>query len=406
MKRILLDSERQDMKKRMWFVRVIALVIAMMLAGAGSGFALYWIGTGGNALWSNGNNWSLYSGGGAAETSPGAGDVAIFDLGSGAFRNITVDAEIAAPGVTIQITNVTGGISITVDALLTLAADTSVDLTTAANSLAFYFGAGSIALAGNATFDVASGTEVSSSETINNAGGNLTFKGDGNFNFSGVISGSNQVIKEGSGTLKLTGNNAFTGIVTLSAGTLLINGTHTNAATGDITVASGATLGGTGTIKSHVIVNGTVKPGDPSVASGVGTLTTSTAGGEGNVTFNPGSYLTVDNNNTSYDVLAVGGTLSLQTDNTAFITLETGESYSTSNKVVTAVTYDIAKKFKTTSLPVNWSITQTADSGVWLTYTNLIIPTLNEWGIIIMLLLLTGTGILVMRKRQYTGGVA
>ena len=64
----------------------------------------------------------------------------------------------------------------------------------------------------------------------------------------------------GTGSLALAGNMAYTGTTTVSAGTLLIDGTL--AASGSsVNVAAGATLGGSGTIVRDVYVSGTHSPG-------------------------------------------------------------------------------------------------------------------------------------------------
>ncbi|MEI6607850.1 MAG: autotransporter-associated beta strand repeat-containing protein, partial [Verrucomicrobiota bacterium] len=66
---------------------------------------------------------------------------------------------------------------------------------------------------------------------------------------SGVIrtsTGTGNVTKTGNGTLKLSNTNTYNGTTAVNAGTLLVNGT--NSGTGLITVASGATLGGSGSI--------------------------------------------------------------------------------------------------------------------------------------------------------------
>lgn len=61
--------------------------------------------------------------------------------------------------------------------------------------------------------------------------------------FAGIISGSGQVVKRGSGTLTLSGVNTFTGNTLVEAGNLLLgNGSSTGTAAGGITVQSGATL--------------------------------------------------------------------------------------------------------------------------------------------------------------------
>src|SRR4029079_544828 len=67
------------------------------------------------------------------------------------------------------------------------------------------------------------------------------------------------VAKDGTGKWILTGNNSYSGTTNVNAGPLLINGTQTG--TGLTTVASGATLGGTGTLGGALTNNGTVSPG-------------------------------------------------------------------------------------------------------------------------------------------------
>jgi autotransporter-associated beta strand protein len=68
-----------------------------------------------------------------------------------------------------------------------------------------------------------------------------------------VISGSGLgFTKAGDGTMIINSNSTYTGLTTVSAGTLLVNGTHAGA----FTVASGATLGGTGTINGNMTLGG------------------------------------------------------------------------------------------------------------------------------------------------------
>lgn len=108
--------------------------------------------------------------------------------------------------------------------------------------------------------------------------------------FSGLIqdvgaTAGGSVTKQGSGMLTLGGDNSYTGITTVNAGTLAITGTTSGQ--GNYSVAGPGTLSGTGTIglaPSKVItVNGTVAPGvsAPGVltATGAPALTFASASG-------------------------------------------------------------------------------------------------------------------------------
>ncbi|MFA9476679.1 PEP-CTERM sorting domain-containing protein [Phycisphaerales bacterium AB-hyl4] len=65
--------------------------------------------------------------------------------------------------------------------------------------------------------------------------------------------GQLSLVMSGQGTQTLTGTSSYTGTTTISAGTLVIDGDH-SAATGDVTVQAGGTLGGSGTIGGAVTV--------------------------------------------------------------------------------------------------------------------------------------------------------
>jgi fibronectin-binding autotransporter adhesin len=69
------------------------------------------------------------------------------------------------------------------------------------------------------------------------------------------------VTKTGTSDWTLNGNNTYTGTTTVSAGSLFINGNST-AATGAITVASVATLGGIGIVGGNTSLSGTLIPGN------------------------------------------------------------------------------------------------------------------------------------------------
>ena len=111
-----------------------------------------------------------------------------------------------------------------------------------------------------------------------NGGGNVTYTIGGagaDTEFDGVIKdgavGTVALVKTGSGKLTLTSANPYSGGTTVSNGTLLVNNTvGSGTGTGAVAVVSGATLGGTGTIRGPVTIasGGILSPGN-----GVGTLT-------------------------------------------------------------------------------------------------------------------------------------
>jgi len=94
--------------------------------------------------------------------------------------------------------------------------------------------------------------------------------------FAGVIKdglGALGVTKTGVGTLILSGDNRYSGTTLVNEGTLLIQGDQ-SAATGAITVATGATLGGSGVIGGATVVHGTLAPGNsPGLLTFAGDLT-------------------------------------------------------------------------------------------------------------------------------------
>ena len=228
----------------------------------------------------------------------------------------------------------------------------------------------------------------------------------GTLTISGVISGTQAVTKLGPNVLTLTGANSYDGLTTVSAGMLLVNAVMADANDGGLTVASGATLAGTGTIKSDVTVQdgGIVAPGD----GGVGTLTTAAGtASNGDVTFQGASVLLVDLVNAAKDLFAVGGNLVLPVG-TALVQLEAGYAWQGASdpyQVVTiAGTYNPAggAVFQNTSLPnANWSVISNADTDIQLHFAIPAgVPTLGEWGLIIFALLLAGYTVMRMKSQR------
>ncbi|WP_448091823.1 autotransporter outer membrane beta-barrel domain-containing protein [Pseudomonas lini] len=92
--------------------------------------------------------------------------------------------------------------------------------------------------------------------------GTLTFNRSDVYTFAGTVSGSGNLTQIGSGTTVLTGVSTYTGTTTVSAGTLAVgNAANRSAALtggGANYVASGATLGGYGSVTGTVTNDGTV----------------------------------------------------------------------------------------------------------------------------------------------------
>jgi autotransporter-associated beta strand protein len=95
--------------------------------------------------------------------------------------------------------------------------------------------------------------------------GMLAFDRSDKLTFGGAISGSGAVSQIGSGTTILTADSPYTGGTTVNSGTLVVgNLVHSTAALsggGPITVWSGATLGGYGSVTGPTVNNGVIAAG-------------------------------------------------------------------------------------------------------------------------------------------------
>jgi T5SS/PEP-CTERM-associated repeat protein/autotransporter-associated beta strand protein len=117
--------------------------------------------------------------------------------------------------------------------------------------------AGTIAVGGTLTTAVGSTIDIANGGTLRiglgsttgtldgnltlGSGGTLVFDRSDDSTYGGIIAGDGSVTKEGAGTLTLTGENTFSGLTTISSGTLQIgDGTTTGSITGD--VVNNATL--------------------------------------------------------------------------------------------------------------------------------------------------------------------
>lgn len=160
---------------------------------------------------------------------------------------------------------------------------------------------------GTGPLNLANGTilQITGNTTLDNAlalTGLVTVNAGAAATLSGTISGTGSLIKAGASNLTLSGSNTNSGTTTVSAGTLVVDGSTASATT----VASGATLAGSGTLGGDVTVQsgGILSPG----GAGVATLTVN-----GNLTLASGSTLALDINGatagTGYDRVVVNGTV-------------------------------------------------------------------------------------------------
>ena len=161
-------------------------------------------------------------------------------------------------------------------------------------------------------------------------------------NFYGIIAGNIALTKAGIYTQALYGANTYTGNTTISAGTLVVSSPGSLGASA-VTVASGAVLGGSGTVNGNVTVasGGTLNGTGPfngtvTVASG-GTLIAAPGGANayGSTTF--GNDLTLNGNaqfsldlnadttaGTTYDQVAITGNLVLNGASTIILNFPSG----------------------------------------------------------------------------------
>ncbi len=119
--------------------------------------------------------------------------------------------------------------------------------------------------------------------------------------FDGVVSGDGYIWKVGSGVLTLNGNNTYLRQTFVQEGTLQVNGDQHQSS---VSVSSGATLGGSGTVGT-IMASGNIAPGDsPGILTCSNLILVGTNAG----------YLveiTGPNTGTDYDQLNVRGTSTL-----------------------------------------------------------------------------------------------
>ncbi len=185
--------------------------------------------------------------------------------------------------------------------------------------------------------------------------------------FTTMISGTGALIKDGTGTTILSGESSYTGVTTVNNGVLLVTGSI--AASSDLTVKDGATVGGTGTLPTTTVnAGGTLSPG-----SSIGTISIN-----GNLVLGTGSVYRVEVSPTSADRTNVTGTATLAGE--AQLVFGSG-SYTANNYTILSAAGGLNgtfNSFTTDGLPVTLSasLSYTATDVLLVTLSSQIAPLL------------------------------
>lgn len=160
------------------------------------------------------------------------------------------------------------------------------------------YSGGTLVSAGTLTGNTTSFQGSTSGRNITN-NATIVFDQSSSGAYGNIMNGTGDLIKQNTGVLTLSGI-VIQENVNVTAGTLTV--ANSAIAPTALTVSSGATLNGTGTIHSTVTNSGTIAPG-----ASIGTLTII-----GNYTQATGSTLEVELNSTTSDLLAVIGSVTIE----------------------------------------------------------------------------------------------
>jgi autotransporter-associated beta strand protein len=224
-----------------------------------------------------------------ANTYTGATTIQAGTLLLGSNDRLSNTTPVTVAGGTLDIstfTNTVASFSMSSGALNGTGTLTAATYLLTGGTLAANLGAGAVTVNGDVTFSAAGRLNASSSLLIQ--GGTLTLSGNESVNsfqqtggtvaggfainsatdsdlqsgtFSGNLGGSGGINKTGAGTTTITGTNSYTGATNVTSGTLVVNG---NIASSSLTtVASGATIGGSGTVGVLTVSSGAfINPGN------------------------------------------------------------------------------------------------------------------------------------------------
>ena len=200
---------------------------------------------------------------------------------------------------------------------------------------------------------------------------------------TGNLTGNGSLAKTGGGNLTLGGTASYSGATNVSVGTLIVNGAITAGTSAS--VASGATLGGSGSITPALTDNGTINPG----LTGAGSIGTLSLGS--GIAFGDNSTDAVDFNASSSDKLAVTGNITLGNNDT----LAMNDLDATTSGTYIIATYTGTETGTFANLPANVSVDYITGNAITVTVGTVATPEPAS-----LALLSLGAAALLTRRRR------
>jgi autotransporter-associated beta strand protein len=211
----------------------IVLICVLLLTGYARAITRTWTGGGADDNWSTAGNWS-------PSGVPAPGDALVF---AGVTR-LSPNNDLASGTSFFSITFNAGAGNFTLNGNpLSLSGGSNVLVSNAASGQMTLFL--DISITATSTLTVASGGTMLLLGTFNNAGWPISANAQGNLQFGGPITGAGAMTMTGAnGVVRLSGyNGGFSGAITVSAGTLVLDHPNGLGTTGQgTTVAAGAVL--------------------------------------------------------------------------------------------------------------------------------------------------------------------